>query len=167
MLDELCVKSNLRVHWQQFRLNSADLQWDCRYDNPCLRDDSHGGHSCVILYLIAEWIKFEWHIREKGTVGAITTHPGNALLFVTEICLFSNVYRPHPKDGEGTVFSLFVSSHLHRGRRGVPQPGLDGGQGTPARSGWCGGGELGQVWMVAGVPQPGHDGVAIVLSLYE
>ena len=37
---------------------------------------------------------------------------------------------------EGTVFSLFVSSHLHGG---VPRPGLDGGGGTPVRSGWWGG----------------------------
>ena len=43
-------------------------------------------------------------------------------------------YRPHPKDGEGNVFSLSVSSHLEGGGgtylpgRGVPTfPGLDGG----------------------------------------
>ena len=55
---------------------------------------------------------------------------------------------------EGTVFSLFVSSHLDIG---VPQPGVDGWGGYP-----------GQVWMVGGyparsrwwgrVPQPGLDG---------
>ena len=48
---------------------------------------------------------------------------------------------------------------------GVPQPGLDGGGGTPVRSGWYGG-YPSQVWMVRyparswwwGVPQPGLDG---------
>ena len=50
-------------------------------------------------------------------------------------CIFTARIR---RMGEGTVFSLFVSSHLDGGGR-VPQPGLDGG-GTPARSGWWGGG---------------------------
>ena len=90
--------------------------------------------------------------------------------------------------GEGTVFSLFVSSHLDG--VGVPESGLDGwGGSTPARSGWWGvprpgldgggypsqvwmiGGNPSQVWMVGGtqdtpsqvwmvggVPQPGLDG---------
>ena len=49
--------------------------------------------------------------------------------------------------GEGTVFSLFVSSHLDPGGGGVPQPGLDVGGGYPS-----------QVWVVGGVPQPGLDG---------
>ena len=35
-----------------------------------------------------------------------------------------NYYRPHPKDGEGTVFTLFVSSH-HDGL-GPPRAGLEG-----------------------------------------
>ena len=49
--------------------------------------------------------------------------------------------------GEGTVFSLFVSSHLDWGG-GVPRPGLDGGEGVP----WPGlDGE-------EGVPRPGLDG---------
>ena len=46
--------------------------------------------------------------------------------------------------GEGTVFSLFVSSHLD-GEEGYPIPGLD--RGVPP----------GQVWIV-GYPQPGLDG---------
>ena len=53
--------------------------------------------------------------------------------------------------GEGTVFSLFVSSHLNWGRGG----------GTPARSGWWGRGYPSQVWMVGGsqgTPWPGLDG---------
>ena len=53
---------------------------------------------------------------------------------LTHSCLKSTVlyfYRPHPKDGEGTVFSLFVSPHLNWGGRvtssqvwigGVPHP---------------------------------------------
>ena len=84
-------------------------------------------------------------------------------------------YRPHPKDGgrwEGTVFSLFVSSHRgggvprprssgvphlrlggvpHPRLGGVPHPGLDAGGGLP----WPGldwGGYPGQVLMVGGVP---------------
>ena len=66
--------------------------------------------------------------------------------------------------GEGTVFSLFVRPHLDGGwgtpvrsgwwgvpypgldGGGVPQPGLDGGGGNPARSGWWGG--TSQVLMV-------------------
>ena len=63
--------------------------------------------------------------------------------------------------GEGTVFSLFVSSHLGGG--GYPsQVWMVGG--TPARSGWWGvplpgldGGEYpSQVWIVGGT-QPGLD----------
>ena len=48
-------------------------------------------------------------------------------------------YRPHPKDGEGNVFSLFtpgrVPGQVQREGGGVPWPGPDGG----------------------GVPQPGPD----------
>ena len=66
--------------------------------------------------------------------------------------------------GEGTVFSLFVSSHLDGGGYpsqvwmvgGVPQPGLDGG-GYPSQV-WMVEEYPNQVWMVGGVPQPGLDG---------
>ena len=63
-------------------------------------------------------------------------------------------YRPHPKDGEGNVFSLFTP----RGE-GVPRITQDGGGSTPARLGWGYpslvrmGGYPGQIRM--GVPQPG------------
>ena len=85
--------------------------------------------------------------------------------------------------GEGTVFSLFVSSHLDGGSTparsgwwgGVPRPGLDGGGypgqvwmvgGTLARSGWWGVPQQGlDGWGVpwtgldgGRVPQPGLDG---------
>ena len=79
-------------------------------------------------------------------------------------------YRPHPKDGEGTVFSLFVSPHLDGGGYpsqvwmvwGVPRPGLDGG-GHPDQVWMVEWGYPSQVWMVGGtlarsgwwgVPQP-------------
>ena len=73
--------------------------------------------------------------------------------------------------GEGTVFSLFVSSHLDwgggvsqqglDGGKGVPQPGLDGGGGVP-QPGFDGGWYPSQAWMVGGTcgtPWPGLDGV--------
>ena len=48
-------------------------------------------------------------------------------------------YRPHPKDGEGTVFSLFVSSHPRGGY--LPWPGgrlptLAGGGVVPTLARW-------------------------------
>ena len=65
-------------------------------------------------------------------------------------------YRPHPKDGEGTVFSLSV--HTSRGGRGLV-PGLDGGRGgarvTHPRSGL--GGTLSQV-LIGGYPIPDPGG---------
>ena len=81
--------------------------------------------------------------------------------------LCTYVYRPHPKDGGRYCFQ-FVCQSTPWG--GVPQPGLDGGGVTPARSGWDGMGweYASQVWMVGGgepqpgldkgVPQPGLDG---------
>ena len=58
-----------------------------------------------------------------------------------------NCYRPHPKDGEGNSFTLFVSSH-HGGH--LPWPGPDGGGYLPW-PGPDGGTYLGQVQM-GGVP---------------
>ena len=49
--------------------------------------------------------------------------------------------------GEGTVLSLFVSSHLDKGGGTPARSGWWGG-GTPARSGWWG--YPSQVWMVGG-----------------
>ena len=69
-------------------------------------------------------------------------------------------YRPHPKDGEGNIFTLCVSTHLdggggggrgvshHRsGQGGTPlYPGLDGEYPIPGVDG-------------GGTPQTGRDGV--------
>ena len=64
----------------------------------------------------------------------------------------SDYYRPHPKDGEGNVFSLSVSSHL------------GGGGGVPTlRSGWWGGGTYSQVW-IRGVPTFWVEGVPTLRS---
>ena len=75
-------------------------------------------------------------------------------------------YDPHPKDGEGTVFSLFVSSHLGEG--GYPSQ-VWGGYPIPRSQIWPGGypipGLVGgypryppnQVWM--GYPPETWDGV--------
>ena len=46
------------------------------------------------------------------------------------ICFVIDFYRPHPKDGEGNSFTLFVSSH----GGGYPGQVLMGG--TPVRSRW-------------------------------
>ena len=51
-----------------------------------------------------------------------------------------NCYRPHPKDGEGTVCSLFVSPHVGGG---IPQSGRLGGYPIPGLAG----GYPSQVWM--------------------
>ena len=53
---------------------------------------------------------------------------------ITQPVLDISYYRPHPKDGEGDIFSLFVSSHLGRGR-GVPRPGQDSGVPHPGQDG--------------------------------
>ena len=66
-------------------------------------------------------------------------------------------YRPHPKDGEGNVFSLSVSSHLGRG---VPTySGLDWGGTYLPRSGRGGGGvpTLRSGWEVGGGTYSGLD----------
>ena len=52
-------------------------------------------------------------------------------------------YRPHPRDGEGTVFSLFVSSH-RSGQGGYRIPGTSPGGGYPIQ--------------LMEVPIPGLDG---------
>ena len=87
-------------------------------------------------------------------------------------------YRPHPKDGEGNIFTLCVSSHLDWGggvtpsqvwTGGVPHSRSERGAGTPSqvwmrvgglpdpRSGG-GGGTPSQVWMVGGGGySPGQD----------
>ena len=62
-------------------------------------------------------------------------------------------YRPHPKDGEGNVFSLStpwggVGGTSVRSRRGVPHPGQDGGVPWPG----CG-------TPRNGVSSPSRDGV--------
>ena len=74
------------------------------------------------------------------------------LRFVLNIFTFTLFhYGPHPKDGEGNSFSLFVCPHWG----GVPWPGSDGRYpsqvqmgGIPARSKWV---NPGQGW---GTPHP-------------
>ena len=51
----------------------------------------------------------------------------------------ADIYRPHPRDGEGNSFSLFVSSHL----RGEGVPTLDRGGGGKYLGWWMGGTYLG------------------------
>ena len=71
---------------------------------------------------------------------------------------WKNIYCPHPKDGDGTVFSLFVSSHPGGGVP-HPYPSLSGG-GVPRSSLGRGGGG-GYPKLGRGVPQPWMGGYPI------
>ena len=165
-------KADIKIFpWIQCEISNGRLDWHSLVRNN-QRMISHS-----LNRRVSEWysfvnffpIKISWNWREFFLVWTVPCRDKRDIVFATgELCRkisfswwilrklrFRNIYRPHPKDGDGNVYSLSISWHLGGGRgtylpgRGVPTFSRWGGRYLPSQV-WMGSTHLPRFWMGGG-----------------